>query len=87
MDSGKERDMPAEQKMEMRILAEARRAIDAGHAMANELPDPERDRRVGIYAAQVEASGRITAWLPPAEPRTRYRSRLVLGDILRPHRT
>ncbi|MFB3894077.1 MAG: hypothetical protein ACE15C_18880 [Phycisphaerae bacterium] len=79
--------MHAEQKLDMRILTAARAAIDADHRLENELPDPERERRVGIYAAQVEAAGRITAWLPPAEPRTTYRSRFVHGDALRPHRT
>ncbi|HOD83923.1 MAG TPA: hypothetical protein PKG77_21075 [Phycisphaerae bacterium] len=70
----------------MRILTAARAAIDADHRQANELPDPERERRVAIYAAQVEACGRITAWLPPAEPRSRSRSRFYHGDVLRPHR-
>ncbi len=80
--------MHAEQKIEMRILTEARRAIDAHHRTEAELPDPERQRRVAIYAAQVEASGRITAWLPPAQPRTpSYRSRFASGDILRPSRS
>ena len=79
--------MHAEQRTEMRILTLARAAIDANHAVANELPDPERERRVSIYAAQVAGSGRITEWLPPAEPRTRYRSRFYHGDVLRPHRT
>ena len=79
--------MHVEQKIEMRILTAARRAIDADHSTANELPDPERDRRVGIYTAQVEANGRITAWLPPVEPRTLYRSRFAGGDILRPRCT
>ena len=78
--------MHVEQKMEMQILTEARRAIDADHATANELPDIERDRRVAVYAVQVEASGRITTWLPPAEPRTVYRSRFSDGDILRTRR-
>jgi len=78
--------MHAEQKMEMRILTAARAAIDADHRLEAELPDPERDRRVAIYAGQVEQHGRITAWLPPAEPRNQYRSRFVHGDILRPHR-
>jgi len=87
MGSGKERDMHAEQRTEMRILTLARAAIDANHAVANELPDPERERRVGEYARQVEECGRITAWLPPAEPRARRYSRFDLGDALRPHRT
>jgi hypothetical protein len=87
MGSGKDRDMHVEQKIEMRILTEARRAIDADHRVEAELPDPERDRRVAVYASQVAASGRITAWLPPAEPRAVYRSRFAYGDILRPHRT
>ncbi|MBN2582000.1 MAG: hypothetical protein JXL80_02955 [Planctomycetes bacterium] len=79
--------MHAEQKMEMRILTEARAAIDANRGHANELPDPERQRRVAIYAAQVEARGRITIWLPAVQPRTpSYRSRFEGGDALRPHR-
>ena len=77
--------MHAEQKLEMRILTAARAAIDANHAVANELPDPERERRVSEYARQVAASGRITEWLPPAEPKARRYSRFDLGDILRPH--
>lgn len=76
--------MHVEEKIAMRILAEARRCIDANRGQANELPDSERDRRIAIYAAQVAANGRITAWLPPAEPRTMRRSRFAYGDILRP---
>jgi len=87
MGSGKERDMHAEQKIEMRILTVARAAIDANHRAEAELPDPERQRRVAIYAAQVEAAGHITAWLPPSEPRTTYRSRFACGDVLRPRRS
>jgi len=86
MDSGKERDMHAEQKLEMRILTAARAAIDADHRMEAELPDPERERRVAVYAAQVEAAGHITEWLAPAEPKARRYSRFDLGDIMRPHR-
>ena len=78
--------MHIEQMYEMRILTLARKAIDANHRGEAELPDPERERRVCEYTRQVEACGRITAWLPPAEPRTTYRSRFVNGDVLRPHR-
>jgi hypothetical protein len=35
----------------------------------------------------VSATGHITEWLPPTEPKTRRYSRFDLGDILRPHRT
>ena len=77
--------MQMEQKMEMRILTEARAAIDADHRLKNELPDPERDRRVEAYTRQVEQCGHITAWLPPAEPRSPRRSRFVYGDVLGHH--
>jgi hypothetical protein len=70
----------------MAILAKARAAIDASRGKPNELPDPERERRVAIYARQVATSGRITAWLPPSDVREAYlasRSRFVGGDALR----
>ena len=81
--------MHMEQKTEMRNLAQARARIDANRGQANELPDPERDRRVAIYAAQVERCGYITKWMPPSEPRTaaHRRSRFADGDILRPKRS
>lgn len=78
--------MHVEEKTAMRILADARRCIDADHRQANELPDPQREHRVAEYARQVDQCGRITAWLPPAEPRTSYRSRFAYGDVLRPRR-
>jgi hypothetical protein len=80
--------MHIEQMNEMRILTEARAAIDANRREANELPDPERERRVVAYASQVEQSGRITKWLPPSEVRAAYlsrRSRFDNGDMLGRH--
>lgn len=79
--------MHVEEKIAMRILAEARAAIDANHRPESELPAPERERRVAIYAAQVKVAGRITAWLPPTEPRSRRSTRFAQGDALRPHRS
>lgn len=80
--------MHVEQVNEMRILAKARAAIDASHGHANELPDPERERRVKVYARQVERHGRITKWLGASEVREAYlsrRSRFAYGDALGRH--
>jgi len=79
--------MHAEEKITMRVLADARRCIDADHRQANELADPERGRRVAEYARQVEQCGHIVAWLAPSQPRTpSCRSRFADGDVLRPRR-
>jgi len=75
--------MHAEQKIEMRILTEARAAIDANHAQANELSHAERQRRVEAYRLQVERVGRITCWLGAAAEGGRpHRSRFVFGDAM-----
>jgi len=76
--------MHANQKAEMAILAAARAAIGENHRHANELPDPERERRVAIYAAQVAQHGRIY-WLPASAVRDGHmtrRSRFAEGDAL-----
>ena len=77
--------MHENQKQEMKLLAAARAAIGEGRGHANELPDPERDRRVEIYARQVEQFGRITEWLTASTVRKAYmsrRSRFANGDAL-----
>ena len=77
--------MREEQKNEMKILAAARAAIGESHGHANELPDPERERRVTIYADQVRRHGRITHWLIASAVRDAYlsrRSRFAEGDAL-----
>ena len=75
--------MHNERKIDGRILTEARRCIDANRGHGSELPDPERDRRVAIYAAQVAATGHIITWLPPSQPRMpSRRTRFTDGDAL-----
>ena len=76
--------MHAEEKKNMAILAAARAAINENHRHANELPDPERERRVAIYAAQVAQHGRIY-WLPASPVRDGHaarRTRFADGDAL-----
>jgi len=75
--------MDAEQKIADKNLTLARSAINANHRQESDLLEPERQRRVALYAAQVEAAGRIIAWLPPSQPRDPRRSRFANGDILR----
>jgi len=77
--------MHENQKAEMRTLAAARAAIGENRGHANELPAPERDRRVAVYAQQVEQHGRIVAWLPSSTVRDAYlcrRTRFADGDAL-----
>ena len=49
--------MHVEEEVAMRILTEARRAIDANHREVNELPDSERERRVAVYATKSRPAG------------------------------
>ena len=77
--------MHVEERVSMAILAKARAAIGESRGKPNELPDPERERRVAIYTKQVQRHGRITAWLPPSDVREAYlstRSRFADGDVL-----
>jgi len=77
--------MHVEERISMTILAKARAAIGESRGKPNELPDPERERRVAIYARQVERHGRIINWLPPSDVRDAYlssRSRFADGDVL-----
>jgi len=76
--------MHIEEILAMRNLAAARAAINENHRHANELPDPERERRVKIYAAQVAQHGRIY-WLPASAVRDGHmmrRTRFAEGDAL-----
>jgi len=77
--------MHVEERISMTILAKARAAIGESRGKPNELPDPERERRVAIYGAQVARHGRIINWLPPSDVRDAYlstRSRFADGDAL-----
>ena len=77
--------MHIEERKSMAILAAARAAINASRGQPNELPDPERERRVAIYAGQVKQHGRIVNWLPASDVRPAYlsaRSRFADGDAL-----
>ncbi len=80
--------MHVEQKTEMRILAGARRWLNANGMKEQSAFTPEEaDRRVAFYAEQVAAQGQITQWLPaaPPKPRTKYRTRFAFGDALGRH--
>jgi predicted ATP-dependent protease len=83
--------MHCEQTTDMRILADARRGLNA-HAEMHEqsqFTPEESARRVAFYAAQVEAEGQITRWLAaaPPKPKTRHRTRFAFGDALATHMT
>jgi len=80
----KEQTVHIEERKNMAVLAAARAAIGESRGHANELPDPERERRVEIYAAQVAQHGRIY-WLPASPVRDEYmcrRTRFDDGDAL-----
>ena len=76
--------MHIEEKIAMRILADARRGLDlrTDEAYGSEA---ERAARVEAYARQVAETGRIREWLPRVEPhRGHRRGRFAFGDVLRP---
>jgi len=81
----KEQTVHIEERKNMAVLAAARAAIGESRGHANELPDPERERRVAVYARQVEQHGRIVAWQPASPVRDEYmcrRTRFDDGDAL-----
>jgi len=56
-----------QQRLDDRNLTLARRGVNAD--LAPDLHVAERAVRVAAYARQVETSGRIVQWLPPASSR------------------
>ena len=68
--------MHVEEKIAMRILADARRWLNANGLRRNELADAERTRRVEIYRQQVERDGHIAVFLPPPDERGMKRRRM-----------
>ena len=76
-------------KLDLVVLADARRWLNdhAGMKEQSQFTPEEADRRVAFYAAQVEADGQITRWLPaaPPKPKSRYRTRFAFGDALGTH--
>jgi len=83
--------MHCEQTTDMRILADARRWLNASAGMheQSQFTPEESARRVAFYAAQVETQGKIKRWLPAATPRpkARCRTRFAFGDALGKHMT
>ncbi|MCJ7544774.1 MAG: hypothetical protein MUP47_09480 [Phycisphaerae bacterium] len=61
--------MHIEEKVAMRILAGARRWLNANGLERRYLTDEERQRRVAEYTRQVTSHGCIVAWLPPPDQR------------------
>ena len=78
-------------QQDLAVLADARRWLNANAGMheQSQFTPEEADRRVAFYAAQVEAEGQITRWMPaaPPKPKTRYRTRFAFGDALGKHMT
>ena len=78
-------------KQDLAVPADARRWLHANAGMheQSQFTPEESARRVAFYAAQVEAEGQITRWLPAAPPKqkTRYRTRFAFGDALGTHMT
>jgi hypothetical protein len=78
-------------KQDLAVLADARRWLNANAGMheQSQFTPEESARRVAFYAAQVEAEGQISRWLPAAlpKPKTRYRTRFAFGDALGTHMT
>lgn len=76
--------MHIEEKIAMRILADARRGLGLSTEEAYG-SDAERALRVEAYARQVAETGRIQKWLPRIEPHRGHRhGRFAFGDVLRP---
>jgi hypothetical protein len=61
--------MHIEEKVAMRILADARRWLNSNGLERHYLTDEERERRVQEYTRQVAESGCITSWMPPPDAR------------------
>jgi len=70
-------------KLDLAILANARRWLNRHGLKRFDLDEQERARRMEIYRRQLEETGRIE-YLPPASERVRTRpmSRFRLGDAL-----
>ena len=68
--------MHIEEKVAMRILADARRWLNRNGLERHYLADEERERRVQEYARQVAENGSIVAWMPPPDQRGMRRRRM-----------
>ena len=78
--------MHIEEKTAMRMLADARRWLNANGLKRFDLDEGERTRRAEIYRRQLEQTGRIE-YLPSAPQHRRQRptSRFAHGDALGRH--
>jgi len=73
-------------KLDLAVLAAARRWLNSHGLRRFELADAERARRVEVYRKQLEETGRIE-YLPPAPEAERRRPvcRFAAGDALGRH--